>query len=161
MPAGRPTALNDEVARTLLNALRLGNPFVTACQFAGIDDSTLRRWRQKGDEALRLSPGKRSPSQRKYAEFRTAIDKAIVEANVRAQQTIHTVMTQPLQNATSEEKRIIVDAAKFYLTHRDPSHYSTQQRTELTGKDGEAVEISAAEVWNVLQKARAVDADDT
>jgi hypothetical protein len=147
----------------LITAVRLGNPFKTAALFAGIDETTLVKWRAKGRAALNLPSGKRNPTERKFADFVLAFDKALAEANVRAQATIHTLMTRDLQNATPEQQRVAMAAAQFHLTHRDPKNYSTQVRTELTGKDDGPVDVDAMgfEFVSILREVKAYeDAQD-
>lgn len=145
--------LDAERTEILVNTIRLGTPLKTACSFAGISDETLRKWRKRGEEAAKIAPGRRNPTDKKYADFVGQIDKALAEANVRAQATIHGLMTKPVATATPEEQRIALSAAQFFLTHRDPDHYSTKTRTELTGADGTPleVELSAERAWEKLQ----------
>ena len=45
--AGRPTKYTPETAKKIVDAVRLGATYTLACQYAGIDVSTLENWRQK------------------------------------------------------------------------------------------------------------------
>lgn len=157
---GAPLKLDEKSSAELLTVLRMGNPFATAAEFAGVDNSTLTRWRQRGQDALAVPPGKRSPTQRKFADFYTAFSRAVMEANVRFQSQLYALGTKDLAGATPEQQRIILDAIKFYLTHRDPSNYSTQQRMEVTGADGGPVAVSAADVFQALKDAKAQEDED-
>ena len=156
----RPS-LDQERQDTLLNAVRMGNPLKTSCLFAGIDDSTLRKWRKRGETAQAVRPAARTPVERKFADFVTALDKALAEANVRAQLTVHKIMTTDVDTASVEEKRLALQAAQFHLTHRDPANYSTQVRTEVTGRDGAPLEVIASgmDVYEMLAKIEAADPD--
>ena len=49
--------VDKERIETLINAIRLGNPLKTACNFAGLSDETVRVWRRKGEAALELPQG--------------------------------------------------------------------------------------------------------
>jgi hypothetical protein len=162
-PTSRVT-LDAQRQADLITAVRLGNPFKTAALFAGIDETTLVKWRAKGKAALQLPSGKRNPTDRKFADFVVGFDKALAEANVRAQQTIHALMTMNLQNATPEQQRVALSAAQFHLTHRDPKNYSTQVRTEITGADSGPVDLALTngeDVFKILLDAKAYeDAQD-
>lgn len=150
---GRPTIFDDERADALLNAIRLGTPLQVACDFAGIHRDTLRLWRGRGREALRVEKGKRSPIQRKFAEFIVSLDKAVAQAGIQAQRTIHTLMTQDVRAATPEQQRIAMSAAQFFLTHRLPEYYNTKVSAELTGKDGGPIEmtLTADKAWEIVR----------
>jgi hypothetical protein len=83
------------------------------------------------------------------------LDKALAEANVFAQRSIHTLMTKKIEDSTTpEQQRVILSAAQFHLTHRDPEGYNTRQRMELTGADGGPIDIeaSADKAWKQLQE---------
>jgi hypothetical protein len=151
-PTGRPTSLDAETADRLLQALRMGNPFATAAEFAGIDNSTLTRWRQRGEDALAIPPGRRNATQRKFADFCTAFRRAVVEANVRMQSQIYAVGSKDLVNASPEQQRIIVDAAKFHLTHRDPKNYNTQVGLEVSGPNGGPVQVDGKAALEMLRE---------
>jgi len=150
---GHPLMLDAERMEVLLNAIRLGTPLHRCCDFAGISRETLRQWRHRGEKALLIPPGKRNPTDRKFAEFIGALDKAIAQAIVQAQRTVHTLMTQDVVRATPEQQRIALTAAQFFLTHRAPEDYNTKTTAELTGKDGGAIEValSAEKAWEILQ----------
>jgi hypothetical protein len=150
---GRPAVIDDERGVALLNALRLGTPLHVACKFAGISDETLRLVRIRGNKALAVAPGYRNTSQKKYAKFIGDLDKAVVQAGVQAQGTIHALMTQDIRRATPEQQRLAMSAAQFYLTHRLPDYYNTKTNMEMTGKDGGPLEValSADKAWEIVQ----------
>jgi hypothetical protein len=72
---GRPTSLTPERAERLLTAIRAGNYYKTACEYAGIHYSTLRRWILKAEE-----PG----APQDLIDFRDALVKANAEFEVAA-----------------------------------------------------------------------------
>jgi len=51
MPGGRPSKFTAEVKSKILQAIKLGTPYEHACQYAGIDFRTFRRWMIKGEAA--------------------------------------------------------------------------------------------------------------
>ncbi len=159
---GRPSMLDAERIEVLLNAARLGTPLKTCCAFAGISNETLRKWRIRGEKALTVEKGRRNPTERKFADFVVSLDKALTEANVRAQATVHALMTQPMKGATPEQARIALDASKFFLTHRDRENYNTKVNAELTGRGGGPIEVefSASKAWEVLQAINSGEAID-
>jgi hypothetical protein len=50
MAGGRPTALTHEVKRAILASLRAGNYISTACQAAGVAESTFYKWAKEAEE---------------------------------------------------------------------------------------------------------------
>jgi len=161
--------LNAERQKMLLDAITIGTPLKTAALYAGIENETLRKWRARGEDAQNVPPGKRSPTERKYADFVGALGRALATAAHQAQLTVTRNMTMPLTRpevvrradgtdeviqvpVSVEERRLAQQAAQFHLTHRSgkpetDSSYSTQTRTEVTGADGAPLELSAEKAW--------------
>ena len=52
------------------------------------------------------------------------------------------------ENVAVDQQRVSLQAAQFVLTHRFRDDYTT--RSELTGKDGAPLEMSAGEAWDKL-----------
>jgi hypothetical protein len=158
--------LDAERQKTLLDAVALGNPLKTCCLYAGIDDSTLRKWRIRGENARAIPSGKRSGTEQKFVNFVTALEKALAEANVLAQKTVNTLMGIPLENATDNDKTLALRAAQFHLTHRDPENYSTSTKTTLEAAEGSSAVVMASgmDVFEMLLKVKqhqdAQDDDD-
>ena len=153
---GRPigaTKLDAARSQELLNAIRLGSPLQLACDFAGISRETLRKWRLRGEKALLVPPGDRSPTERNFVAFVGALGKAVAQAGVQAQRTVHSLMSQELKEKTPEQQRIALTAATFFLTHRLSDYYTTKTSTELTGKNGGPLDValSADRAWEILQ----------
>jgi hypothetical protein len=48
---GRPSKLTPELTKRLVDAIKAGNYFETACSYVGIDYSTFRKWMVKGEKA--------------------------------------------------------------------------------------------------------------
>jgi len=70
---GRPTKLNPTIEKRILEALRDGATYRSACAYAGIDYKTFRSWMLKGE-------GKRSG---KFRRFWEAVQKAEHEAEMK------------------------------------------------------------------------------
>jgi hypothetical protein len=153
---GRPLALTDEMSSRLISAVRLGNSLRVAVSFAGSNEETLRLWRRRAEKALTLPAGRRSEGERKLIKFFGELDLAMDEALVRAQGTIHALMTRPLSTGDelldAQRERITLDAAKFYLSHKNARDYNTQQRHELTGPDGQPIDVNidADAAWALI-----------
>lgn len=47
----RPTKLTPEIQKKIVAAISSGNYYEAACQYAGVDYATFRRWLIKGEEA--------------------------------------------------------------------------------------------------------------
>ena len=71
---GRPSKLTLDVQEKIIQALHLGNHRKHAAAYAGIDETTLRRWMARG----------RNPSDEAYAAFREAVEQAEAKANQSA-----------------------------------------------------------------------------
>ena len=67
---GRRDKLTPAVEEAILEGIRLGLTYEVACRAAGIDVSTLWRWRQQGEEA----------KSGKFYDFCKAVDAANAEA---------------------------------------------------------------------------------
>ena len=135
--------LTKERETALLNAIKTGAPLDTCAAFAGVTREALRQWRRRGEKALELPAGRRSPTERRYAAFVGELDRALSEASMRAQTTVRQLMVVP-DGADAASRRVALEAAKFHLTHRDARNYSTQVRAELTGADGGPLDIDVS-----------------
>lgn len=69
---GRPTSLTQEVARTIIEAMRCGNFLESAAALAGVSVSSVRNW---------IRAGRRGQSPA-LAEFARAVAKARAEAEI-------------------------------------------------------------------------------
>jgi transposase len=101
---GRPTKFNEERAQMMLEALRGGNYIETAAEYAGIDDSTYRRWMQREEPEFRA--------------FRAAVKKALADAEVRNVGIV-------LKAASAHWQ-----AAAWWLERRLPAVYGRRTRVE-------------------------------
>lgn len=106
---GRPSKLTPEVKKRLLDAIRAGNYYEAACQYAGISYATFWRWMQQGENA----------KSGQYRDFREAIIAAEAEAEVR--------MVAQWQAQIPDDWR----AARDFLARRFPQRWAQQQTIDL------------------------------
>ena len=156
--------LTAEREKALLDAVRTGAPLTTCAAFAGITREALRKWRRRGERAMELAPGRRSPTERRYADFVGELDRALSEAAMRAQATVRQLMVLP-PDADAATKRVALEASKFHLTHRNAADYSTQVRAEVTGADGGPLDVdistdAALDLLVPFLRARGIDVVD-
>ena len=69
----RPTKLNDEVQRRIVDLVRVGNFLETAAEAAGVERRTVTRWLTRGSEE----------ESGPFREFREAVEKAQAESESR------------------------------------------------------------------------------
>ena len=145
---GRPSSFNQERAERLLLAVRGGNYLETACSYAGIGYTTLRRWIAKADDP---------DSPPEYLEFKEALEKARADAEVGA--------LAKIQKAASEGAW---QASAWYLERSRPEKWSRRDtsRVELVGEGGGPIKLVAgmeltADSMNALaQRLASRDAAD-
>ena len=141
--SGNTTLLTQANADKLIQTVSSGVPLDVATAFCGIHRETVRRWRRRGESAREINAGRRTPTERRYAAFATALDTAMASMTVRAQATVGLVMTE-------SDRRLALDAAKFYLSRRDRKNYGATINAELTGPGGGPVltsDLSGEEAW--------------
>lgn len=151
---GRPTDLTPEVQEKIVKALRAGNHFSTACEYAGIAVGTGREWLARGQGADWTTQKGRSPLPI-YAEFADAIKKAMADAEAGALQRI---MKAALGGEEVKTKEIIRPdgskvtertvsqpewtAAAWYLERKHPDKWGRKDEVRVAAKVQE--EIDAA-----------------
>ncbi len=104
---GRPTSLTPGIQEKVLQALAVGNYRKQAAAYAGIDDSTLRRWLARG----------RNHHDAPYASFR----KAALEAESRSQIASLGVIAKAARDGDWK-------AAAWLLERRVPEQYAPKSR---------------------------------
>jgi hypothetical protein len=135
-PPGRPSKLNDEVQRTIVEALRSGNFREPTAHFAGIAVSTLYSWLERGEaeraeeEDARVAAEAKGetyvlPDERPFAEFSEACTHAEAEAEVHAVAQLRLHMSK---NADGDWR-----AAVEYLRRRYTKRWSATERLEVEG----------------------------
>lgn len=146
---GAPSKFSEERAERLLQAVRGGNYLKTACVFAGIDYSTLRRWIHKADEP-------NAPQE--YRDFRDSLEKARADAEVAS--------LAKIQKAANEGQWT---AAAWFLERSMPERWAKKDKTqiEVTGDGGGPVKVVSGielqpEAMSALARrlqARAIEGD--
>lgn len=145
---GRPTSFNQERAERLLLAVRGGNYLETACSYAGIGYTTLRRWVAKADDP---------DAPPEYQEFKEALEKARADAEVGA--------LAKIQKAASEGAW---QASAWYLERSRPEKWGRRDtsRVELVGDGGgpvkmvAGIELDSSAMNALAQRLATRDAED-
>lgn len=162
---GNPGLLTNALADRLIQIVVTGVPLDVATAYVGIHRETLRQWRRRGEKALEINASRRSPTERRYADFVTKLDAAVSETTVLAQATLRRLIVGPRPTVDKEtgestptpmsdtEKRIQADMVKFYLKARERKHYGDSIQAEITGANGGPIltsELSGEEAWDAF-----------
>ena len=164
---GRPSLLTPEVEAELFRNRELGLTWVRCCNIVGVDNSTLNGWLQLARTSQTKAANKRTAHEQKCIEFSVRLSKVDQEWIRRCETVLALAMT-PAQNsqawkdASTEEKRIATETAKWKLSHQASDEYNTKERQEITGKDGGAIEIdtSGMDVFNILLEVHAKESEE-
>ncbi len=150
---GAQTALNAARQTAIIDAIRTGATEKRASAFAGVSLDAIRQWRRKGEAALLKKPRERGETERKYADFVIALDRALAETAVMMQSVVTSVANRGLTNngevPSVEQQRVSLTAATWWLSHRERDDYTV--RSEVTGKDGAPIELSASEALSIFR----------
>ena len=156
---GRKTSLNPDVADALVEAYALGVSVEKAAAVAGISEATVYEWRE------RSTSGK--PRDKIYADLFERIKharalgikerlKRIKDAATGGQKLQEVTRTktkmyngrkgefEPIESESVREYVVEPNwmADKWWLEHVEAKDFASISRTELTGKDGEALPAS-------------------
>lgn len=127
---GRPTILNEEIQRRLIEAFNLGQTSIeTACAYAGIAPSTYYSWMSKGREG-----------QASYIEFTEAIEKARADAVM-----INLAVIRKAAQSGHWQ------AAAWWLERVLPGQYGRRQQIEVISLDLVESEIRRLESQMALE----------
>ena len=160
---GRPSMLTQEVSDQICTALRAGNYQEIAARFAGISETSYWRWLDRGrKERTRVEKEGCEPSDKelRYYQFACEVDKARAASEVR--------YVGLIANAASETWQ----AAAWYLERSRPAKWGRRDRHEITGAEGNPLEVShihkvtvevdidrAAAILSALSEAGIIDAE--
>lgn len=172
MPGGRPPALDKIVhvrpngqqvtaAEQVLERIRLGLDYTESADTSAISRVTLHHWRVAGAQARAKAAagGKLTKTDRQYAEFLNALERAHAEAHLerlaviqRATQpfTVTKVVTRTAvqpdgtervveRTTTTEQKAGQWTAAAWWLERRMPERYA--RRVEVSGPEGGPIPV--------------------
>jgi transposase len=120
---GRPSKLTPETKKRLLDMIKSGNYYETACTYAGIGYSTFRRWMEQGEEA----------KSGQYRDFWEAVIRAEAEAEAR--------MVAQWQAQIPQDWR----AARDFLARRHPERWAQQEKIDLE-HSGEVIQKHEGEL---------------
>jgi transposase-like protein len=149
----RPTALTPQTESAILEALKHGATMEQSAMLAGVDPSTLRRWRRKGESAMTVSESQRSAEERRLARFCAALSRASVEGVVKAQEVVYRAFDIEFETATMDEKRLALSAATWFLVRRCPEEYHLAPRRATGGRSPIQEETISVEVaWRRLSQ---------
>lgn len=139
---GRPSKLNDELQKQIVDAIRAGAYVETAAAYAGVSKVTLYDWMKKG----RRDEGK------KYVDFLNAVEKALAASEIRDVMTI------------TKAADLHWQAAAWRLERKNPSRWGRRNHVELSGADGGPVALEVKTWADLVAKAATstdeVDGDD-
>jgi len=132
---GRPPKLTKEVQDQFVDQFEKGYWIETACANIGLSKCTYYAWMKRG-EAEELSRDRGNPKNTKeslYLDFLYAVRRAIAEFEVKCLDVIYEAALE--RKDTAE--------VKWVLSKKNYERYGDKQtvRTELTGRDGGAVEV--------------------
>jgi transposase len=120
---GRPSKLTPEIRKKLLDAIKAGNYYETACSYAGINYMTFRNWMKKGQQA----------KSGNYFEFFELVTRAESEAEAR--------MVAQWQAQIPQDWR----AARDFLARRHPERWAQQEKIDLE-HSGEVIQKHEGEL---------------
>lgn len=113
---GRPSKLNDDVQKVIVDALVRGNFQNVAAELAGVDNATICRWMEKGQ--------REEPEFARYREFR----EAILVANASAQDAQISRINRAARDGTWQ-------AAAWLLERRFHDQWGRKDKVQHEGAD--------------------------
>jgi transposase-like protein len=119
--AGRKPKLTKEMIQNLGKALEAGNYIETACDYVGINRATLYRW---------LSEAEQDGAKPIYRELSDTVTRSRAIAEMRN--------VLKIQQAAEDSWQ----AAGWWLERSLPKKWGRQQKVELSGADGGAINVS-------------------
>lgn len=125
--------VDDPRVRRLIEALQSGNFMEHACDYAGVSKSTVYRWLDRGqNEHERIENGEEPDKfEATYFELYKEVKKARATAYVRNVALIQ----QAANNGTWQ-------AAAWWLERTAPQQYGRRLSAEITGAEGDAINVS-------------------
>ncbi len=109
---GRPTKLNEETAKRIVQLVRAGNWFETACAAAEVTSQTVRNWIRKGTADLKAG------RVTEAAAFARSIESAGAYAEAR--------IVNEISKAVSRDWR----AGAWILSKKNPERFGDRVRNE-------------------------------
>jgi len=116
---GRPSVMTPQVRERIIELVRKGNYRKVAAMVAGVSERVVSEW---------MTEGERNPDS-EQGEFARSI--------LEAEGTAETVMSAVVWEAG----KVDPDHAWKWLARKAPDRWAETRKTELTGKDGDALSI--------------------
>lgn len=165
---GQPPLLNADVAKVYFEAVAMGMSRNRAAGWAGVSEAAVKNWLARGEVAKQLPAGKRSAHDKNCVEFlqqHTRVDNEWIHRCETVLRLAMIVSEDPAlwELIPIEDKRLAVETAKFKLTHRAASEYSTSAQLQVTGADGGPLDVNVAngqDVFRILLEAEARERAD-
>jgi hypothetical protein len=120
---GRPSKLTPEIVGRFLSAIRLGAPYLLACNYAGITYQTMLNWRERKEES--------------FLQFFEDIKKAEGEAAIK--------WLQVLDDHSEADARW----AAWKLERRYPGDFGRQEKITITSEDADKAIDAALAAHNL------------
>lgn len=124
MPGGRPSKLTEEVQRRVCELVADGQTYEMAAMAAGIDVTTLTRWKRQGNEA----------KTGKYRVFRLAV----LAAERRSNQKLYDIAKEQAERGVEEVRvttqEVPVLDSKGNHVHKPDSKGRMQPQYRVTGR---------------------------
>ena len=128
MPGGRPSKFSPTLQLKICTTIADGATYAEAAEAAGIDYTTLLRWKQAGEKA----------KGGQYYEFCKALKKA-------EDQSESTLLSRIVKAGTDPKHW---QANAWILERRFPHKWGKVDRMEHTGKDGSPLLIKVERITN-------------
>lgn len=141
MTAGRPTILNDKIAKDIFDRLANGEPTRAVCNSLGVTNSVFWTWidsKPEFQERYRIA-------KERCIELLGEQMLTIADDNSRDEKVITGWDGKPITVADNDyiqRAKLRVDTRKWVMSKLAPKKYGDKQTTELTGKDGKDLPIS-------------------
>lgn len=145
---GRSTLLTDDIQDAIVQAIRAGSYLDDAAAYAGISYRTIFRWIERGKhaEAEQEAGNDITDDEYRYCQFWQAVEKARADAVIRNIGIIQSAA----QNGSWQ-------ASAWYLERTNPKKWGRHDTVELTGKDGEPIQVEHSIKESLAEKFAAAE----
>jgi hypothetical protein len=136
---GRKTTITKDLVELIINAFLMGNYATVVSDYAGITPQTLYNWLNKGEELSREEDKELDEIEQLFVDLFYGVKKARALSEMKSVEVIRSASQTSWQ------------AAAWYLERTANDRWGRVVRTEVTGADGGAIEISAEALNNKLE----------
>jgi hypothetical protein len=144
---GRPTKLTPKTIKMLSTALKLGNHWYPACQYAGVDYSTFRKWMVTAEKLIE-SGAEMTPENKPYFDLFHTIKKAEGVAEFRLVGQWQRFMPTSWQ------------AIATFLERRYPARWGRKDRNDSDALRDEGIRVVFQRVSATLSPASKMDSKE-